>query len=247
MTDYKAEAEFLKAYNPNEFDRPSITSDILVFSVSSEEGENWRRTDKKKFSVLLVNRDLFPFRGKWNLPGGFMRITETCDNAARRVLQAEAGLKDIYIEQLGTFDNPKRDPRMRILSVAFMALVDKQKLKYLGNRTADFFNIRIEDNKLTLYNGDTRLSESDLAFDHAEIIKYGIERLRNKIEYTDIIFHMMPAEFTLGELQQVYEVILGKKLLAPAFRRIIADKVIATGKVRGGGGHRPSQLFKYKG
>ncbi|MCL2748549.1 MAG: NUDIX hydrolase [Alphaproteobacteria bacterium] len=246
MPDYKTEAEFLKDYNPGEFDRPSVTSDILIFSVSSEEGENWRRTEKKKFSVLLVHRDKFPFKDKWNLPGGFMGIRETAEDAAKRVLLNETGLRNIYIEQLYTFDDPRRDPRMRIISVAFMALVDKSQLKYAGHRNADFFDIKMDGDKLALTNDNIRITEKDLAFDHAEIINYGINRLRNKIEYTDIVFNMMPHEFTLGELQQVYEAILGKKLLAAAFRRIIANKVIATGKMRTGGGHRPSQLFRYK-
>jgi ADP-ribose pyrophosphatase YjhB (NUDIX family) len=246
MPDYKNEAEFLAAYDPGEFDRPSVTSDILIFSVSSESGENWRRAEKKKFSVLLVRRDQFPYIGKWNLPGGFVGMDETTEAAARRVLLAEAGLKDIYTEQLYTFDDPKRDPRMRVISVAFMALVDKDQLKYSEQREADFFDIQSDGDRLVLTNGFARLTDKDLAFDHAEIIRYGIARLRSKIEYTDIVFNMMPREFALGELQQVYEVILGKKLLAAAFRRIIADKVVATGKMRTGHGHRPSQLFRYK-
>ena len=90
------------------------------------------------------------------------------------------------------------------------------------------------------------MSKSPLAFDHSIVILAGIERLRNKVNYTDIVFNMMPEYFTLGELQQVYEVILNKKLLDPAFRRIIADKVVKSEKMRTGGGHRPSVLFKYK-
>ena len=246
MPEYKSEQDFLKHYNPREFDPISITSDILIFSVSSESGDNWRRTDKKKFSVLLVRRDKFPFMNKWNLPGGFVGSNETCQDAAKRVLMREAGLKDIYMEQLYTFDSLKRDPRMRILSVAFMALVDKNELNYSDKHLAEFFDIKMVNDKLILVNDNIRISESDLAFDHAEIIKYGIGRLRNKLEYTDIVFNMMPTMFTLGELQQVYEAILDKKLLAPAFRRIIANKVAATGKMKTGAGHRPSQLFKYK-
>lgn len=245
MPEYKTEAEFLQNYNPKDFDNISVTSDILIFSVSNESAIDWRRTDKKKFSVLLVHRDKFPFRGKWNLPGGFVGVNETCTDTAKRVLMREAGLSNIYMEQLYTFDLPNRDPRMRIISVAFMALVDKDKLKYSGDHTANFFNISHKNDELILKNDDVVLTESDLAFDHAEIIKYGISRLRNKIEYTDLVFNMMPHEFTLGELQQVYEIILGKKLLAPAFRRIIANKVTETGNMRTGAGHRPSKLFRY--
>ncbi|MCL2339160.1 MAG: NUDIX hydrolase [Proteobacteria bacterium] len=246
---YNSESEFLAAYDPAAYDRPSITADIIIFSVSSDAGENWRRADKKTFSVLLVHRDDYPFLGKWNLPGGFVGIRETSMDAAHRVLSRETGLpRDIYVEQLFTFDSVDRDPRMRVFSIAFMALVNKNNLQYRENRTAKWFDVKLADGRLILTDADgVRLSESELAFDHAEIIRAGILRLRNKIEYTDIVFDMMPPTFTLGELQQVYEAILGKKLLAPAFRRTIAAKVRATGKMQTGFGHRPSALFKYRG
>jgi len=244
---YKNEAEFLAAYNPAEFDRPSVSVDILIFSVSSDAGENWRRANKKKFSVLLVQRTQYPYLGKWNLPGGFVGMTETSVDAAHRVLEGEAGVADkFYLEQLYTFDNPSRDPRTRIFSIAHMALVDKSKLNYTGARTAKWFDVNLDDDKLTLDSGDIKLTEKDLAFDHAEIIKMGIARMRGKIEWTDIVFDMMPPSFTLGELQQVYEAILGKKLFAAAFRRTIAGKVVATGKMQTGLGHRPSALYKAK-
>lgn len=247
--NYQSEAEFLKNYNPNEFDRPSVTSDVLIFSVNSSMGENWRRADKKTFSVLLVKRNKFPQMGKWNLPGGFVGIRETSIDAAHRVLTRETGVTDdIYMEQLYTFDSIDRDPRTRIYAITYMALVDKNKLHYAEDRTAKWFDIRLDGDRLTLISDDgVRLNESDLAFDHAEIIKMGINRMRNKVEYTDIVFSMMPDEFTLGELQQVFEAILDKKLLAAAFRRTIASKVIETGNMQTGFGHRPSALFKYRG
>ncbi len=244
---YKNETEFLAAYDASIFERPSVTADVLIFSVSSHDGADWRRTDKKTFSVLLVKRDDFPSIGKWNLPGGFIGIDETSQNAAARILRNETGVADdVYLEQLYTFDTIDRDPRTRVISISYMALVDKEKLHYAERRVAQWFDIEFVGDKLILRADDMTLNESDLAFDHGDIIKMGISRMRNKIEYTDIVFDMMPAEFTLGELQQVYEVILNRKFIPTAFRRMITPRVAPVGKMRGGAGHRPSALYRKK-
>lgn len=269
--EYKSEEEFLKDYDPSQYERLSLTTDILIFSVSNGVQENYRKLNEKFFSVLLVKRDTYPFKDKWTLPGGFVGIDEDIETAARRILHEEANIKDIYLEQLYTYGDPKRDPRMRVISTSYMALIDKNKLNDKVAPNASWFNIKVlEDEKyidVFLDNGTDSLKfkikktlkekttdrykfeivENDsIAFDHPLVITAGIERLKNKIEYTDIVFNMMPEYFTLGELQQVYEVILGKELLDPAFRRIIAKKTIKTDKVRTGGGHRPSVLYKYK-
>ena len=269
--EYKSEEEFLKDYDSSSFEKLSMTSDILVFSVSDGYQENYRKLKEKHFSVLLVKRNDYPFKDMWCLPGGFIRMDETTEEAARRVLASETNLHNIYLEQLYTFDDVKRDPRMRIVSTSYMALVDKNQLKDKLASNAAWFNISIEEDekeaKIVLENGTEEIKftirkelkelttdrykfhikeNTKLAFDHPIVILSGIYRLKNKIEYTDIVFNMMPEYFTLGELQQVYEVILGKKLLDPAFRRIIADKVEKTDKLQTGGGHRPSVMFRYK-
>ena len=269
--NYKTEEEFLKNYNPNDFDRLSLTTDILIFSVSDSPSDNYRKLNEKNFSVLLVKRKDYPFKDKWCLPGGFVKIDENLEDAPIRILASETNLHDIYLEQLYTYGDVNRDPRMRIISTTYMSLIDKNKLKYNLNNEASWFNITIlEDNnivdiildnnneqikfkiKKTLKEKTTDrykfeiLENNKLAFDHPLVILAGIERLKNKLEYTDIVFNMMPEYFTLGELQMVYEIILGKKLLDPAFRRIIANKVEKTNKVKTGGGHRPSALFRYK-
>ncbi len=271
MKEYKNEEEFLKDYDPSKFDRLSLTTDILIFSVSDESQNNYRKLNKKYFSVLLVKRETYPFKDKWCLPGGFIKIDEDIEDAAKRILKSEANIDDIYLEQLYTYGGPNRDPRMRVISTSYMALIDKNKLTYDISKNASWFNVIVFEDKnqidVTLDNGTEQIKfkirktlkekttdrykyeiiENDkLAFDHALVITSGISRLKNKIEYTDIVFNMMPEYFTLGELQQVYEVILGKKLLDPAFRRIIANKVEKTNKMKTGGGHRPSALFKYK-
>ena len=270
--EYKSEEEFLKNYNPNEFKRLSLTADILVLSVSSNDNTNYRKTDDKKMSVLLVKRDTYPYKDKWCLPGGFVGYDEELEEAPKRILKRETNLDNIYLEQLYTFGGIDRDPRMRVISTSYMSLIDKNLLNNNLNENASWFDISLYDEKdnivtIILDNGVTTISfkvekilrekttdrysfhilrNDSLAFDHPLVILAGLERLKNKLEYTDIVFNMMPEYFTLGELQKVYEVILGKKLLDPAFRRIIKNKVVKTEKMKTGEGHRPSYLFKYK-
>ena len=272
MTEYKSEEEFLKGYDSSVFEKLSMTTDILLLSVSDQEQANYRKTNKKMMSVLLAKRNDYPFKGKWCLPGGFLDVkNETLEDCAKRILKRETNLENIYLEQLYTFDSIDRDPRMRIISTSYVALVDKNKLMQKVENASWFDVVLVEEKdgvvEVSLDNGEELIkfsikktlkelttdryqfdviSNEKLAFDHAKVILSGLERIRNKVNYTDIVFNMMPEYFTLGELQQVYEVILNKKLLDPAFRRIIADKVVKTDKMRTGGGHRPSYLFKYK-
>lgn len=271
MNEYKSEEEFLENYDSSEFEKLSMTSDILIVSVSSKDTSNYRKTDKKMMSILLIKRDDYPFKGKWCLPGGFLDPkTETLEECAKRVLKKETNLEDIYLEQLYTFDSINRDPRMRIVSTAYVALIDKNELKQEVKNASWFDVISIKEKNnivdIVLDNGEEKIelsikkelkekttdryqfisNKSVMAFDHDLVILSGIERIKNKVNYTDIVFNMMPELFTLGELQQVYEVILNKKLLDPAFRRIIKDKVIKTDMMKTGEGHRPSYLFRYK-
>lgn len=274
MSQYKSEEDFLKDYDSSKFEKLSMTTDILMISVSSVKQNNYRKTSKKMMSILLVKRRDYPYKDMWCLPGGFLNpLTETLDECAKRVLEKETNLKDIYLEQLFTFSSLDRDPRMRVVSTSYIALVDKNELREDLMEGASWFDVVFFDD-----NGDTvdiildngmeqikfkikktlkekttdryrfhTIKNEKLAFDHPIVILSGMERLKNKINYTDIVFHMMPEYFTLGDLQQVYEVILNKKLLDPAFRRIIASKVEKTDKVKKGEGHRPSALFKYRG
>lgn len=270
---YNTEEEFLKNYNVHNFEQLSMTTDLLIISVSEEDTGNYRKKNKKKMSILLVKRDDYPYKDMWCLPGGFINpSTETLEDCAKRILKEETNLARIYLEQLYTFDSINRDPRCRVISCSYIALVDKNRLNGKLKENASWFDIVLydeSDNLVTvvLDNGDVTMKfvvektlrefttdrysftikeNKVLAFDHPLVIVAGIERLRNKLNYTDIIFNMMPEYFTLGGLQQVYEVILGKKLLDPAFRRMISGKVEKTNKVKSGKGHRPSALFKYK-
>ena len=270
---YNSEEEFLKDYDSSMFEKLSMTADILLVSVSDQEQSNYRKTSKKMMSILLCKRGEYPYKDKWCLPGGFLDAkNDTLEECAKKVLKRETNLEDIYLEQLYTFDGIDRDPRLRVVSTSYVALVDKNQLTQKVEN-ASWFDVSLIEEKddlveITLDNGEeiitfkikktlkekttdryqfSVLENDKLAFDHPIVILSGLIRIRNKISYTDIVFNMMPEYFTLGELQQVYEVILNKKLLDPAFRRIIADKVVKTKKMRTGGGHRPSYLFKYKG
>lgn len=277
LPNYKDEDEicltdedFLKQYNSDSYEKISLTTDISLFGVSDIQKDNYRKIDKKSFSVLLVKRRSAPFYNKWCLPGGFLSLDETLIDCAKRVLFTETNLDDIYLEQLYTLSEIDRDIRARVLSCSYMGLVDKSLIESKLNSNASFFMINIENNNdiytLTFNNNTEEFSclvkkevdsygivsyeiiQNDyLAFDHLKIIATSIERLRSKISYTDLVFHMMPKLFTLKELQLVYEAILGKKLLDPVFRRTIKSKVLKTDKLKTDGGHRPAVLFKYKG
>ena len=257
---YNSEEEFLKSYNPDDYKRLSMTTDILLFSVSDISQDNYRKTNEKVMSILLVRRDNYPYIDKWCIPGGFLQVDEELEDCPKRILKEETNLKDIYMEQLYTFGSVNRDPRMRIVSTAYMALIDKNMLKDKISPNASWFNIEYKNTQknvtLILTSNNDKIvikaekelidkttgrykykvtDNTKMAFDHAEVILVGLERLRNKVEYTDIVFNMMPKFFTLGELQKVYEIILGKSLLMPAFRRIIAEKVEKTDQIQGGG------------
>ena len=271
MSEYLTEEEFLKNYDSSIYDKLSMTTDILILSVSSKDSNNYRKTDKKMMSVLLVKRDDYPYKDKWCLPGGFLNPkSETLEECAKRVLKRETNLEDIYLEQLYTFDRIDRDPRMRVISTAYVALIDKDELKQ-DVKNASWFDITLMEEKdgvifLVLDNGTETISlevnkvlrnkitdrydyisnNKKMAFDHDVVIASGIEKIKEKVNSSDIVFNMMPEYFTLGELQQVYEVLLGKKLIDAPFRRIIASKVEKTEKMKTGEGHRPSYLFKYK-
>ena len=270
---YKSEEDFLKDYDSSIYEKLSITADILLISISNKEKTDYRKNNQKKMSILLVKRDEYPYKDRWCLPGGFIDPNnETLEDCANRVLKSETNLENIYLEQLYTFDSINRDPRMRIISTSYIGLIDKNKVTNIINDKAKWFDITKLEEKdnvvsIELNNGVDNLiikvkkelvdkttskykyiglNNNEVAFDHDIVIVSGIERLRNKINYTDIVFNMMPKYFTLKELQQVYEVILCKKLLDPAFRRIIKDKVEETDKYETNIGHRPSRLYKYK-
>ena len=214
----------------------ALSTDMLIFSVSKGNAKTCRNLSEKYFSILLVRRTTEPFKDKWCLPGGFVEKDETLDMAAERILAKETNLHNIYKEQLYTFGEINRDPRMRVISTSYMALIDREQLKENLSDNASWFNIHVQEKenvvdvlleneeekieykvKKELVNKTTNqykyeiLENEKIGFDHTQIIITGISRMKNKVQDTDIIFNMMPEYFTLGELQQIYEVILDKK------------------------------------
>lgn len=246
------------------------TTDILIFSIDSRENPNCRELPNKYFSILLVKRNKEPFKDMWCLPGGYVKDDETSSDAAKRVLEKETNLTNTYLEQLSVFDDINRDPRERTISTAYIALIDKNKIKDELREDAKWFDITIKEtnNKIDitlsseeeinisiekeLINKPSKqylyhLINNDLSFDHGLIINKGIIYLRKQAETTDIIFNLMPNKFTIGELKQVYEIILNKKLISSAFRRVISKKVQEIDEEIKTGGHRPSKKYKYIG
>lgn len=254
------EEEYLKHYDATEFDRCSVATDIVAFSVSEEIRTNYRKLPEKKLRILLIKRGEHPFKGEWALPGGFVQRDETAEVAAKRELEEETGVKEVYMEQLYTFSDPHRDPRTRVISIAYMALLNTNPILCATHDAimADWFEVQyevLENNKQKLIlKNETDTLEAELsaegfcakgiAFDHAKIITHALERLRGKIEYRPIALNLLPEHFTLTHLQQVYEIILDKKLLVANFRRKIAGLVIETDNYTENAGHRPSKLYK---
>lgn len=260
------EKEFLQQYRPGDYERPSVTVDILVFAVNET-------LDALK--ILLIRRKNHPYIQCWALPGGFVEMDESLEDAARRELEEETGLQDIYMEQLFTFGEPGRDPRSRVISTAYMALVrETSVIVQAGDDAADacWFTIRQNDSEMELVgdNGEIlryhikqipmfiggvsmiqesvyKKEDSGIAFDHEKVIQMGLSRLRNKAEYTNVLFGLMPEEFTLPELQKLYETVLGKTLYKANFRKKISRYLEPTGtkKVQEGTKRSP-ELYRFQ-
>ncbi len=199
-----------------------VTVDIVIFTIQSGI-----------LRVLLVKRLIPPFSGQYAIPGGFVHEGEDLDQAALRELQEETGVTDVYLEQLYSFGSPERDPRGRIVTVAYFALISADRTLRAGTDAA-------EAKWWAIHELPT------LAFDHAQIVEYALERLRNKLEYTTVGFQFLPRKFTLTDLQEVYEVILGKKIDKRNFRRKMALlKILKPLNEYRHGGRRPAQLYQF--
>jgi 8-oxo-dGTP diphosphatase len=206
------------------FARPALAVDCVVFGYRSEQ-----------LMLLLIERGEPPFEGKWALPGGFVRIDETLDRAAERELVEEAGLKLRYLEQLYTFGSLERDPRERVVTVAYFALVNTLEHELRAStdaKRAAWFDVR---------------EQPTLAFDHDGIVERGLERLRSKVRYQPIGFGLLDESFTLSELQRLYEVILGRALDKRNFRKKILKLgfIVPTDQKERGVARRAARFFKF--
>jgi 8-oxo-dGTP diphosphatase len=205
-------------------ERVHVTVDIVIFTI---------RVDR--LNVLLVRRGVPPFEGRWAIPGGFVREAESLEAAALRELEEETGVRDVYLEQLYTFGEPGRDPRGRVITVGYYALIAADRPAPVGG----------SDAAAAQWWSTAQLPP--LAFDHDAILKYAIERLRNKLEYTTVGFQLLPRQFTLTQLQRVYEAILDRQLDKRNFRRKIELLGILTPlkEWQREGASRPARLYQF--
>lgn len=207
-----------------DYPRPALTVDVVIFTLQEEV-----------LQALLIQRAEAPYQGMWALPGGFVRMDETLEEAALRRLNEETGLQEVYLEQLYTYGELERDPRGRVVTVAYYALIPKDQ------------NLPLQSPRISQTRWFAMDELPSLAFDHGEIITYALRRLRYKLEYSAVGFQLLPAEFTLSDLQATYEAILGIKLDKRNFRRRIleANIIEPTEKQRSGEG-RPARLYRYR-
>lgn len=250
MSNYKCtsneEKAFLEKYDASKFECPSVTTDIVILTLDASD----------ELNILLIKRGEYPYKDRWAIPGGFLAAgKESIDEAAARELKSETNIDNVYLKQLYTFGNPERDPRTTVISVAYTALVPKHMLDIKAGDDAEdakLFTIKYDVNGIIFTNENTVITENDLAFDHAEIIKMAITRLRNRIDYEDDAFNLLrdKNEFTISELKRIYETIKNRSLDLPNFRKTFLRDYVSTGKVtdlnrtevsKG----KPARLYKY--
>ena len=207
------------------YEQPAVTVDLVIFTVNND-----------LLKIMLIKRAENPFADSWSLPGGFLKVGESLEEAALRVLKEKTGMEDVYMEQLYTFGDPDRDPRARVITVAYFALIPWKNL------------IQPDSDKITdlMWVSVDRLPK--LAFDHRAIVEYAVQRLRAKAGYSNIVYSLMPIKFRLSELQNIYEIIINAKLDKRNFRkRMLATGLLQeTGKKDAAGAHRPAMLYKFK-
>jgi len=206
-----------------QYPHPAVTTDVAVFTLRDQQ-----------LQLLLIRRAEEPYKGHWALPGGFLEIDEDLDSCAKRELKEETGVDDLYLEQLYTFGRPDRDPRERVISVTYYALVPADKLNLSAGSDAteaSWFPLQ---------------ALPRLAFDHEEIILLARERLAAKTHYSTIAFQLMPETFTLSELQVVYEILRNEKLDKRNFRKWVLSlgQLEETGGKRRNGNHRPAKIYR---
>ena len=229
-----------------DYEHPYVCTDAVVFTITTKAPDSYRKLPVTSLNVLLYKRTDEPYRNKWCLPGGFLNIDEVPEDNIRRKISEKSHIDRCWLEQLYTFCDFHRDPRARVLSIAYLGLMNEVESKRF-ERQSIWFTVRLDTGQpVTFRNDDLILSESDFGFDHYIIIKMALERLRSKILYSNIVFNLLPEEFTLTQLQNVYETILGKKDQAANFRRKVMDMVQETGRHTSDKGHRPAKLYTKK-
>ncbi len=266
-----SEKEFLSNYKITDYERPSLTTDIVAFMIRSEESGNYKRDSENRLSILLIKRGAHPYKDFWALPGGFLHPGETIEECAFREIVEETSVKPVSLMPVGTFSEPGRDPRGWIISNAFASIISEESIRQVGGddaSDAQWFDIRFDHDRNGKYHlslslgedkieavlseeetrfGRTKFSLSDsggLAFDHAKIIATALTALREYAKDFDMIFDFLPEKFTLTELQRVQETIMNIQILPANFRRKISGLVTETEEYTQGAGHRPAKLYR---
>lgn len=226
---------------PPRHDPVAVTVDVALVTAT-----------KGTLRTLLVRRDQAPFEGRLALPGGFVREGESLERTAERVLRDKAGVEGVFLEQLYTFGSPARDPRMRIVTVAYYALVDPARFDAAEAATpssARIASLSVPWEGETGGPVDAMVEDQivDLAFDHADILGMVVKRIRGKLDYSPIGFQLLPAAFTLRQLQRVHETVLGTSVNKDSFRRrmLATGQLEATGERQADVGHRPAELYRF--
>lgn len=250
----------MEGYSINNYERPSVAVDSVVFSIKSAKGETYRNNSTPKLAVLLIKRGEEPYKSMYALPGGFLRPNETIEGALARELHEETGIANASLLPLANYSNPGRDPRGWIISCASMALIPECsvqtvsssdaessswfEIEYTSDESEETLSLSSEDEKLVLRYKDGKPRESSLAFDHAQIIYDAYKKLQELTLNVNILFNLLPDKFKISELQSIYEVILNKKETPANFRRKMMNYVEETGQTTSDEGHRPSQLYR---
>lgn len=262
---------FLSAYRMDAYDRPSVATDVAAFAIRAEKEEYYRKDSRLGLSLLLIRRAEHPFMNCWALPGGFVKREETLEACAVRELKEETNLDAVSLIPVGSFSQPDRDPRGRIISNAYTAIIHHEDASVMGGDDAldaKWFSVSFTQEEsgahlLTLRREDTVLTarlkaqtarfgavsyeileNQGLAFDHAKIIASALSLLRYEAEHFAHVFDFLPELFTLAQLQQVQETLMGTALVAANFRRKAAEHVEETEAFTEGAGHRPARLYR---
>ncbi len=264
------EKKYLETYDINKYDRPSVTTDIALFTMRTSEEDSYRHEPENHLSILLIKRGEHPFKGKWALPGGFIQRGESIEECAFREISQETGAAPTALMPVEVFSNPDRDPRGWVISHAFLSVSSEGAVSVKGGddaADARWFDVELSYEGdivvLTLVNDDIRLSASlkkqlsmfkkqhyevldngELSFDHAAIILSSLDSLKLCARDFELIFDFLPEKFTLTELQRVQETVLCETVVAANFRRKVASYVTETDEYTSGAGHRPAKLFK---
>lgn len=253
-----------KDYSITKYPRPSVAVDGVLFGIESVPPEQRSRLDTKKLKILLVRRGAEPHRGMFALPGGFLKMHETVEEALLREITEETGItNELKIINLGVYSKEGRDERGWIISCAFLALTNKVSLssqegsdavearwfdfEYSGDGSASTITLKDGDARIELsYENGQSTGRQDIAFDHAQIIYDAFMKLREEVVIHDLIFPLLPPLFTIADLQQPYELITGIETSPANFRRKMLNKIEETEEIAAAVSHRPAKLYRVR-